>query len=778
MQELNINENGEVIFKSRVCIIGTYPPRECGIGTFTWDLRHAIEGDYDRLRLPGETSAGATTVLAMTNAASRYEYPPEVVFEIQQNQAKDYRLAAEYINFSDTDVVSLQHEFGIFGGAEGRFVVELLKNLRKPVITTLHTVLRQPEPGYKETLARIAHYSDHLVVMNSRAIPVLKEVYGVPEEKVSLIHHGVPDVPFVDSNFYKDKFGVEGKLVILTFGLLSRNKGIELMIEALPSVVAKHPNVVYIVLGATHPEVKRRQGEEYRYALKRRVRELGLDAHVKFYETYVDKEGLKEFIGASDIYVTPYRSAEQIVSGTLAYAVGMGKAVVSTPYMYAEELLSDGRGKLVPFDDAKALSETLTQLVEDDTERHAIRKRAYQFGRAMTWEQVGNDYTKLFDRVVSNYESRAITRPSPSTADSLEFDVPEARLDWMDKLTDGTSIIQHAAYGVPEYRHGYATDDAARGLVVALRHYDLMEDERAQEMAVRYLAFLRFAQKDDGTFYNFMNYARTFIEDETQQDTTGRALWGLGTAVCCGLSENMRVCAREMFERALEQLDDMHHPRALAYAICGLDAFLDRYDGAFAVRRKMGELASKLVQHNVDARRDDWNWFGGEMTYGNAKVPEAMLRAARALGDDNYKRIGLETLDFLIEQTYRDARFDFIGNQGWYRRDGERAVFGQQSIEAGYTTESCLLAFEMTNDTRYYDLAQAAVEWFLGRNRLGVQVYDLQTGVCADGLDQQGVSLNAGAESVICCLVGLLALTRVRERRLDEPANIAAAARV
>ncbi len=777
MQQLKINgvqDNSQVILKSRVCLIGTYPPRECGIGTFTWDLRHAIEGGYDRFRLPDAPNANTSSVIAMTNQGFDYEYPPEVVFEIRHNNAKDYRLAAEYINFSDTDVVCLQHEFGIFGGAEGRLILDLLKNLRKPVVTTLHTILRQPETGYKETLQRIAKASDQIVVMNGLAIPMLRDVYGVSEEKISLIHHGVPDVPFVDSNYYKDKFGVEGKLVILTFGLLSRNKGIELMIEALPAVVERHADVVYIVLGATHPEVKRRQGEEYRFALKRRVRELGLENNVKFYETYVDAEGLKEFIGASDIYVTPYQSAEQIVSGTLAYAVGMGKAVVSTPYLYAEELLADERGRLVDFGDKQMLSEMLNELIEDDAGRHAMRKRAYQFGRQMTWEQVGREYVRVFDGVVASYETKSLVRALP--ANNADFDVPEINLDALRALTDDTGIIQHAVYGVPDLQHGYATDDAARALVVALRYYDHYEDESVLPLVTKYLAFLRYAQREDGSFYNFMTYARTFVEDEMQQDTTGRALWGLGSVISCGHAENVRVLAREMFERALDQLDNLHHPRALAYAICGLEAFLVRYDGAAAVRRRMNDLAQRLVELYESARREDWHWFGGELTYANAKVSEAMLIAAKALDDENHLKIGLESLDFLLKETYRDGIFDFIGNQGWYSRDGERAVFGQQPIEAGYTIEACTLAYNLTNDNRYLEMSQAAVEWFLGRNRLGVAVYDLHTGACADGLDSQGASMNYGAESVICCLLGLLAATDSREQRLDALAATASAA--
>src|SRR5262245_52826783 len=353
----------------KVCFVGTYPPRHCGIATFTNDLQRSVQSAGERIH---------TNVISIKKPEERRSYPPEVFFEIRENQLRDYRLAAEYINFSGIDVVCLQHEFGIFGGPDGRYAIELLERLRRPVVTTLHTVLPEPDEGIREATLRIADASQYVVVLNSKAAPILQEIYGVPADKIKLIHHGVPDMPFVDPNFYKDKFGVEGRLVLLTFGLLSRNKGIEIMLDALSNLVAQHPNVVYIVLGATHPEVKRRDGEEYRLMLKRKVRELGLEENVLFYDRFVELEELCEFIGACDIYITPYHARDQIVSGTLAYAVGMGKAIVSTPYLYAEEILSSGRGKLVEFGNTDVMSQAVSQLIEKEAVRHRMRKRAYE----------------------------------------------------------------------------------------------------------------------------------------------------------------------------------------------------------------------------------------------------------------------------------------------------------------------------------------------------------------------------------------------------------------
>lgn len=733
----------------RPCFISTYPPRACGIATFTADLRQALVASIG----DGEV---VSSVVAITNGPRVYGHPSEVVFEISQAESADYRLAAEYINRSSANVVSLQHEFGIFGGECGQYILDLLGRLHKPVVTTLHTVVRAPEPGYRDSLIRVAAASDRLVVMNSRAIPILRDVYGVPESKVRFIHHGVPEIAFLDPNYYKDKFGVEGRLVLLTFGLLSRNKGIEMVLDALPDVVSRHPEVVYIVLGATHPEVKRREGEEYRLWLQERVQALGLQNHVIFHDRYVELNTLLEFIGSCDIYITPYRSKEQIVSGTLAYAVGMGKAVISTPYWYAKELLADGRGRLVRFDDPTGLGQTINALIENRAARHRMRKRAYKYGQQMVWREVGNAYRDTFNEAMDDYCTKLRPKPARALATNAH-EFPRLRLDSLLDLTDDTGIIQHGAYGIPDRRFGYSTDDVARALVATLMYYRLTGDGAAPPLAIRYMSFLQYAQRSDGRFHNFMNYAHQFVDECGSEDTLGRTLWGLGTAVAYGSTEGMRALALEIFERTKGVLE-FKHPRAMAYAICGLYGFLQYYDGATWVRGKLIDLANQLAALFKGSVSADWRWFGDEITYANAKMPQAMLLAHQATGMAEYKAIGLESLDFLIQLTYQDGRFDFVGNRGWFRRGGERAIFSQQPIEAGYTAEACMTAFAVTGNEHYRLLARSAAEWLLGRNRLGACLYDLKTGACSDGLDPQGPSMNQGAESAICGLWALLAV--------------------
>lgn len=743
-----IHTNEESALKT--CLIGTYPPRECGIGTFTYDLRHSLNDIH-------------SSVIAITNENTKYQYPEEIVFEIRQHSIDDYRLATEYLNSSGVDLICLQHEFGIFGGPDGSYINALLTNLRMPVVTTLHSVLTQPSAGIRENLIRVAELSDHLVVLNSRAIPILSEVYGINEQKISLIHHGVPDVAFIDPNFFKDKFCVEGRLVLLTFGLLNPNKGIEVMIEALPEITRKHPEVVYVVLGATHPEVRRANGEEYRESLKQRVRDLKLEDHVIFQDRYVSFTELCEFIGASDIYVTPYHSKEQIVSGTLAYAVGMGRAVISTPYLYAEELLSNGRGELIAFGDAEGLAGTVIKLIEGEAARHRMRKRAYEYGRQMTWAEVGKRYSEIFEIVATVSAPKFFDPPELSEVWS---ELAEFRLDHLISLTDDTGIIQHAIFGIPDRRSGYSADDVGRALVAAVKHYRRFRDAKAWSLVPKYLSFLQQAQLPDGCFHNFMNYQRQFTDEVGSEDTQGRVLWGLGTVVADGKDQSARALARDLFEKALRKLK-LNYPRALAYAVCGQYEFLRRYDGAAQVRRKMEHFAGRLARIYEQSTSKDWHWFGDDLTYANAKMPEAMLLAAEVTGDERFLRIGLESLEFLLAQTYRDGMFDFPGNQGWQHRHGKRAIFGQQPIEAGYTAEALMTASRITHDDRYERLARVAVEWLLGRNRLGASLYDVNSGACADGLDPRGPSLNQGAESVICCLLGLLSLSSMEESELD-----------
>lgn len=725
----------------RACLVGTAPPRRCGIATFTDDLRAALTA--------ARPDAPAVQV-ALTDVGGAYDYGTDVVFEIQASQRSDYRTAAAFIDSSDVDVVCVQHEFGIFGGPSGRHVDELLEHVQAPVVTTLHTVLAHPSPELREATRRLAGRSDAIVVLADRAVDLLVDGCGIDPAMVHVIPHGVPTAPELDRDLAKESVGLSDRTVLLTFGLLGPDKGIEVALEALSDVVRDDPSALYVVVGATHPHVLRDHGDAYRSSLEDRVTELGLQDHVLFVDRYVELEELCRYLAASDVYVTPYHSTEQIVSGTLAYAVGMGCAVVSTPYPYAQELLADDRGVLFPFADSAALGARLRALLEDDQGRDRMRRRAREHGTSMTWPAVAAAYSALFADVIARHERRA--RPWAEVA------LPAPSFVHLRALTDDVGVFQHAQHGVPTRAHGYCTDDVSRALAVTVEGVARFQDPFAAELVPGYLSFLLDAQTPDGRFANLMGFDRRFVEDTASEDTLGQTVWGLGTTVALGEQEGWRALAAELVERALPAVADLRATKAVAYAMTGLHGYLQRYPGALLARQTLRLLAERQLDRLDATSRDGWRWFDDALTYANAVVPESLIRAGQALDEPTWVATGIESLDVLLAATWNDGRFDFPGNQGWFTRDGIRARYGQQPIEAGLTARACVLAHEVTGELAYLERARDAAAWLLGRNRLGLALYDPATGRCADGLDRHGVSSNSGAESTICALLGLVAL--------------------
>jgi glycosyltransferase involved in cell wall biosynthesis len=752
-------------YPQKITLIGNYLPRQCGIATFTTDLQTA---------LARENPAGESWVVAMNETPEGYRYPDPVRFEINQQVLTEYRLAADFLNMNQVDVACFQHEFGIYGGKDGAHVLDLMGNLRMPVVTTLHTILQSPSIGQVAIVRRIAQISDRLVVMSERAKHILQDVYEVPSAKIALIHHGIPDVPFVDPNYYKDQYGVEGRKVILTFGLLSPGKGIETMIDALPAVVAQHPDVVYIVLGATHPQVKKEQGEAYRLALQRRARELGVGKHIIFHNRFVELKELCEFLGAADIYVTPYLNQEQIVSGTLAYALGSGKAIVSTPYWYAQEMLSGSRGRLFPFQDASALAEQVNDLLSQEVDRHTMRKQAYTFCRKMTWKEVARRYLELFGEV--KRERERFPRPvfKTKTMAASPRELPQPKLDHLIRLTDDVGILQHATFIVPDRYYGYCTDDNARALVAVLLARDMIPDGDAiADLVGTYLSFLHHAfNEETGRFRNFMDYNRQWMEETGSEDSHGRAIWGLGETVALSRSAHMEAAAQIIFEKALPVLAQFTSPRAWAFALVGIHAYLHRYRGDSGVRRIQEKLAEALFQKYQKNISDDWLWIEDQITYANGKIPQALIISAGSLGKEEMLQAGLRSLEWLIKiQMDPKGHFVPVGNKGWYRRGNTKARFDQQPIEALDMIEACREAHEATGDRKWFSYAQCCLEWFLGRNDLNVPLYDYQTGGCCDGLNADGPNRNQGAESSLACFLSLLHLNRFRNHQIQATAT-------
>ena len=734
-----------------IVFLGNYLPRRCGIATFTTDLCEAVAREA--------SDGGMVFAAAMNDTAEGYDYPERVKFELGQNAQADYLRAADFLNFSKVNAVCLQHEYGIFGGDDGSNILLTLRQLRVPVVTTLHTVLENPSQGQKKVLKEIGQLSARIVVMSHRAIKMLREGYDVEESKVVMIPHGIPDVPFMDPNYYKAKFNVEGRRVILTFGLLGPDKGIDSAIKAMKTVVTKHPDVVYMILGATHPHILRYHGEEYRVNLRRMVDALGLEDHVMFQNRFVNLEELCEFLGMADIYVTPYLKREQITSGTLAYSLGAGKAVVSTPYWYAEEMLAEDRGVLVPFNDPTALANGLIDLLDDNVRIHVIRKNAYDFCRSMIWQEVSRRYIALFQEVIREGGKDKRTQPVFPHKIISSTNVPEPRLDHLRRLTDTTGILQHAKYTIPNFSHGYCVDDNARALVVATKYYRIFRDQRILKLLTPYLSFVQYAQRDDGWFRNFVGYDRRFMDEGGSDDCFGRALWGLGYTIAFAPTA-FRALAKELFDKALPRLDDLNL-RGAAYAILGLHYYLEQYSGASEMRRIIDQLGARILALYRTASTKEWRWFEPIIAYGNGIIPHALFLAAYRAEKNEYRVLAEESLDFLFEIQTVDGRLSLVGSNGWFSKGGSRAKFDQQPIDASKLIEACKTGYRRTKKKIYLERMRICFDWFLGNNDTGVPIYDFRTGGCFDGLTPSGANLNQGAESTLSFLLSLMTMYEI-----------------
>ncbi|MFP4302494.1 MAG: glycosyltransferase family 4 protein [Alkalispirochaetaceae bacterium] len=735
----------------RLALVGDYVPRRCGIAQFSYDLAHSVLETHPEIDLQ---------VVSVNDRSEGYEYPAEVRFEIPEQKSTVYTQAAEYLHATNVDVVSLQHEFGIYGGPAGRHILAFLKLLRVPVVTTLHTVLQEPTEEQKRVFFEVAHRSTYLVTMSHRGEQMLRSIYGVPEERIAVIPHGIPDMPFVDPNFYKDQFGVDGKQVILTFGLLSPNKGIETMITALPTIVRSVPNVVYIVVGATHPNLLKSEGEAYRLSLERLAERLGVKEHVIFYNRFVSSAELLEFIGMADIYVTPYLNKAQITSGTLAYAFGCGKAVVSTPYWHAEELLADDRGLLVPFRDPEATAGAIVGLLEDEPRRHAMRKRAYMLGREMIWQRVGAQYSELFRRArLRQAEASSNRRYAVRTLAESARDLPQVRLHHLRALTDDVGILQHARYSVGNRQEGYCTDDNARALILTTLLREVGSNELAflDALRQRCAAFLDHAyNRSSNSFRNFMSYDRRWLEQQGSADSQGRALWALGTIIGTSEDEQLVAWATEIFEEALGNVLSLKPLRTEAFLSLGVVSFLDRFGGDRQVRQAAETLIDRLLARYRESVQEGWNWYERMLTYDNGRIAEAVIRLGLALEREEAVEIGLESLHWLRAlHSAPEGHFRAIGSRGFYKFGGVRTVYDQQPLEAAAAVGAAVAAFDATGESGWRDEAHRCFEWYLGRNDLGEPLYVPSVGGCYDGLMVDRVNRNMGAESTLSFLMAL-----------------------
>jgi glycosyltransferase involved in cell wall biosynthesis len=744
-----VRENCKV---RKIAFLGDHLPRKCGIATFSSDLLTSVAAAYPQ---------SLCLSVSVNDIKGGYEYPEVVRFEIEEQDLPSYLRAADFLNISNVDIVCLQHEFGIFGGPAGGHILALLRELRMPVVTTLHTVLHEPKADQRRVMQELVSLSTRLVVMAERGRQMLREVYHAPPAKIDLIPHGIPDVGFVDPTFFKDQFGVEGRVVLLTFGLLSPNKGIEYVLNALPRILAEFPDVVYIVLGATHPNELREHGEAYRLSLEFIAKKNKIEKNVIFYNQFVELENLKEFIGAADIYITPYLNEAQITSGTLAYAFGAGKAVISTPYWHAAELLAEDRGVLAPFGDAGAIAREVIGLLGDDTRRHAIRKNAYLIGREMIWSNIAQMYMRSFE--LSRLEGAARSRKSlaTKTLDQKPRELPEMKLSHLSRMSDSTGVFQHAIFSVPNFSEGYCTDDNARAFILAALLDESGEDpEYARTLATTCAAFLHHAFDPKTTrFHNHLSFDRRWLDEQGSDDCQGRALWALGVGVGRSRYRSFQIMAGQLFALALPALTDLTSPRAWAFGLIGIHEYLRRLGGDSLANQTRETLTSRLMERFDVTAKPDWQWFEDELSYDNAKLPHALILSGRATGQQAVVERGLQSLRWLTELQISDepgkGHFRPIGSNGFYRRGGARANLDQQPIEAQATISACLAAYRATSDFWWYEQAQRAFDWFIGWNDLGLELYSPETGGCRDGLHVDRVNRNEGAESTLAFLLSL-----------------------
>lgn len=734
----------------RLAFIGNSLPRRCGIATFTTDLQQAVAASSPDLE---------TCIVAMTDDGRRYDYPAAVRFEVDDSSIEDCVRAAEFLNAGHFQAVSLQHEFGIFGGEAGGHVMALLSRLAMPIVTTLHTIVAQPTPLQRDVLEQIVAVSARIVVMSEKGRELLCSVYQVPSGNIDVIAHGIPDFAFADPEAAKAVLGYGGRPVVLTFGLLSPNKGIEVMIDAMPAILASVPDAVYVVLGATHPNLVRDQGEAYRERLVACVQNLGIEDHVVFLDQFVDQPTLLRFISMCDVYVTPYLTEAQMTSGTLSYSFGLGKAVVSTPYWHAQDLLTEGRGVLVPFGDADAMAREIAGLLTDHDRRLSMRQLAYASSRSMTWANTALSYLATFERARRTRRLLKVVAELDQPAPPRENrPMPGLQAGHFIAMCDDTGLFQHAVHSVPDRAHGYCVDDNARALLVACGLNAPGEQGLPDVLTARFASFIQHAwNPDTRRFRNFMSFSRLWLEDQGSEDSHGRTLWALGECARSDSSALRRRWSSALFAEALAVTEAFSSPRAWAFTLLGLDAYCAVVPADFQASQMRRTLADRLSGLLAAVGHADWMWFETGLSYDNARLPQALLVTGTALGLSPLIEAGLRSLRWLMAvQTSPAGMFRPVGSEGFGDQLVRPRPFDQQPLEATATIAACLAAWRADSDPRWKTDADRAFAWFLGDNDLGTPVVDLDTGSCRDGLHPDRANENRGGESAVSYLLGLL----------------------
>lgn len=727
---------------SKVCFLSNFPPRECGIATFTKDLSSAMDKRFNPLL--------KSRIVALNEDEEMCNYSKKVIMQINKEDIQEFIDIAKKINLSkEIKLVCIQHEFGLYGGNYGSYLVPFLDAVEKPVVTTFHSVLPKPDSKRKRIVKVICEKSAAVVVMAKKAIEILEKQYGVNPEKLHLVYHGIPSVPFRSSEKYKKKLNLSGKTVLSTFGLLSRGKGIEYMIRSLPRLVKKYPDLLYLIIGETHPVVREQEGESYRKELKKLVARLGLKKHVKFYNKYISLKELVTHLLATDIYICTNLEKAQIVSGTLSYALGCGRAVVSTPIEYAKEMLANGRGRVAKMKDPASFAKAIGKILGDLEFRKHIEGNAYNFSRTMTWPNVAARYLQVFNSVVGLREETTEKYPKIS-------------LNHLKSLTDEFGMLQFSKLSVPDKDSGYTVDDNSRALITAILHNKLFNSKVSDNLSKVYLGFLEQAQDKKGWFHSVMHKDK--IIESHSEDAFGRAIWALGYTVENSENSERVEKAKQLFVKSFGLIDRLKETRAKAFALLGLSHYYKKHE-EFGILDKINNLAGALVDCFKKNCSENWHWFEHELTYSNSKIPEALFLAYSATGNREYLEVAERSLAFLSTIVFVNGKLSPVGHNGWYNKEGKRAFFDQQPVDASSMVQTFLTAYLITKNESYYKRAVLAFNWFLGKNHLGHLMYDETTGGCYDGLSRDYINLNQGAESTIAYLMSRLFLEEIKQSK-------------
>lgn len=729
---------------TEILLISSYPPRECGIATFTQDLRSALQHKF--------AQSLSIHICALEAAQENHSYPPEVRHVLDTSNPEAYLELSESINTDDRlKLVLLQHEFGFFETMPELDFLRFLQQVNKPLVVAFHTVLSRPDNTLRSKVTGIADACDALIVMTENAAQILIRDYGVRADKVAVIAHGIHLVPHLGKTQLRKKYGFSGRKILSTFGLISSGKCIETTLDALPAIVALNPNVLFLIIGKTHPSVVKHEGEQYRRMLEAKVRELSLDNHVKFINAYLPLPELLEYLQLTDIYLFTSKDPNQAVSGTFSYAVSCACAIISTPIPHARELLRDDAGILIDFQNSTQLATAVNKLLGDSDLRKSMINNGLQRVIFAAWENTAIAHAMLFKKIIKDELS-------------LRYELPDINLGHFKKMTTAFGMIQFSKINHPDPKSGYTIDDNARAMVAMCMQFELFGAKKDLSYIKIYLDFIQFCLQPDGHFLNYVNIDKQFTDQNNEvnlDDSNGRAIWALGFLISKGklLPVSLVQQAEKILLQTMVHIPTMHSTRAMAFAIKGLSYYL-RTGHSDSANLMLETLANRIVQMYKHEAEKGWHWYESYLTYGNSTIPEAMLCAWLSTGNKEYKQIARESFDFLLSHTFTEAGIKVVPNRGWMKKGKQKADYGEQPIDVAYTIMALQLFHEVYHDDSYLEKLETAFNWFLGQNHLHQIIYNPCTGGCYDGLEETHVNMNQGAESTISYLMARLVIDK------------------